>query len=233
MGIGFDAFNNTFSILSFRINTLRISSLLCLQNLCNVMCTEDLGGPSAIYSVWLDLGQQVFQGTQNPDILEASTALMRAALDHLRTNTDLFAQMTDNDLQLMLNGVQDCAEPEIRANWLRMLGVLGCLLPDVLVKKIIAFILETSLQEMDAWTISEATDALMDMFSDNDWDQIVLELNLVRKTKDLQRQLKTKLRQQKRELAERYPAVCTVRTNLSRFSKYMEEQQSKYAAQRK
>lgn len=212
---------------------MRISSLLCLQNLCNIMTTEDLGGPAAIYNVWLDLGQQVFQGTQQLDILEASTALMRAALEHLRTNADLFAQMTDNDLQLMLVGVQDCPEAEIRANWLRMLGLLGCLLPETLVKTIIAFILETCLKEQDAWTISEAVDSLMDMFSDNDWDEVSYELNLAQKSRQLLVQLKNKLRQQRRELGERYAAVCTVRTNLSRFSKYMEERQRTYTPKTK
>lgn len=207
---------------------MRISSLLCLHNLCNLMSTEDLGGPSAIYNVWLDLGQQVFQGTQNTDILEASTSLMRAALDHLKYSPDLFNKMTNDDLQLMLNGVEVCTEPEIRANWLRMLGVLGCLLPDALVKIIITFIVNASLQEQDAWAISEAMDALMDIFSDNDWDQIVYELNLVTRAKQLERVLKNKIQQQKRDLGERYSAVCTVRLNLSRFSEYMKSQQRKY-----
>lgn len=192
------------------------------------MVTEDLGGTQAIYQVWLDLGQQVFQGTQNTNILEASTSLMRAALEHLKHSPELFQQMSDNDLQLMLNGVQTCSEPEIRANWLRMLGVLGCLLPDTLVKVIMEFILETCAKEMDVWTISEALDSLMDMFSDNDWNQIAFELNLVQKSKELERLLKHKLRQQKRDLGERFMAVSTVRTNLSRFTKYIEQQQRKY-----
>lgn len=192
------------------------------------MTTEDLGGPSAIYSVWLDLGQQVFQGTQNTDILEASTSLMRASLEHLKLSPDLFKQMSDSDLQLMLNGVQVCEEPEIRANWLRMLGMLGGLLPETLVKVIIVFILETTAKEDDVWTISEAVDALMDMFSDNDWTQIAYDLNLVQKSRELEKLLKNKLRQQKRELGERYPAVCTVRTNLGRFAKYIENEQSNF-----
>lgn len=192
------------------------------------MTTEDLGGPKAIYNVWIDLGQQVFQGAQDETILEASTALMRAALDHLRANPELFAQMTESDLQLILNGVQICTEPEIRANWLRMLGVLGCLLPENLVKIIITCILVQCFKETDVWTLSEAIDALMDMFSDNDWNQISNELNLSKKTKELEKILKNKLRQQKRELAERYLAVCTVKTNLARFSKYIEAEQRKF-----
>uniref|UniRef100_A0A1B0CF12 SYO1-like TPR repeats domain-containing protein n=1 Tax=Lutzomyia longipalpis TaxID=7200 RepID=A0A1B0CF12_LUTLO len=217
--------------LAKKLKTLRISALLCLQNLCNTMSTEDLGGAGAIYSVWLDLGQQVFQGDNDAHLLEASTALMRASLEHLRNCPELFEKMTESDLQLMLNGVESCSEAEIRANWLRMLGILGCLLPENLVKIIITFILETSIKETDAWAISEAMDSLMDMFSDNDWLQIVYEVNLVQKSRELERSLKAKLRQQKRDLGDRYPAVATVRTNLVRFTKYIEAGLKKYKPQ--
>lgn len=192
------------------------------------MSTEDLGGPSAVYNVWLDLGQQVFQNSQDMALVEASTALMRATLDHLRSSPNLFNQITQNDLEMMLKGAEICSEPEIRANWLRMIGVLGCLLPENLVKNIIECLLQQCFKETDVWTLSEALDALMDLFSDNDWIQISNEVNLAQKTKELEKILKNKLRQQKRELAERYPAVCTVRTNLSRFTKYVESEQRKY-----
>lgn len=126
-----------------RLNSMQVSSILCLHNLCNTMTKEDLGGPEAIYRVWLDLGQQVFQGPQDILHLEATTSLMRAALEHLKTNKELFSEMTDNDLVLMLDGVKNCTESEIRANWLRMLGILGCILPENLVRVILTFILET------------------------------------------------------------------------------------------
>lgn len=192
------------------------------------MITEDLGGPSAIYNVWIDLGQQAFQGSLDDAVLEASTALMRAALQHLSTSPDLFKQMTDNDLDMIVKGVEGCNEPEIRANWLRMLGALGCLLSEERVKLILEFILHQCFKETDAWTLSEALDALMDMFADNDWNKISYELNLAQKIKELERVLKSKLRQQKKELGERYPAICTVRTNLARFTKYVESEQRKY-----
>lgn len=192
------------------------------------MTTEDLGGPSAIYGVWLDLGQQILHDLSNTAILEASTALMRATIAHLRTNPELFKQMTEDDLKLMLNGFSASNEPEIRANWLRSFGVLGCVLPEPLVKVIITFLLEQSLKETDAWTLSEAIDTLMDMFSDNDWNQISYELNLAQKTKELEKSLRARGRQQKRELADRYSAVVTVNTNLKRFTKYIEAEQRKY-----
>lgn len=157
------------------------------------MTTEELGGPQAIYSVWLDLGQQIFQIKQDYEVVEASSSLMRATLEHLKKSPELFKQVSESDLQLILDGVSNCDKSEVRANWLRMLGTLGCLLPENLVKKITEFILETTLREDDVWTISEALDSFMDMFSDNDWNQIVYELNVIAKSKELERMLKTKV----------------------------------------
>lgn len=173
---------------------MRVASLLCLHNLCNAMTTDELGGPTAIYNVWLDLGQQIFQIQQDYESLEASSSLMRATLEHLKKSPELFQQVSENDLQLILDGIQNCDKSEVRANWLRMLGTLGCLLNEPLVKKITDFILETALKEDDVWTISEALDSFMDMFSDNDWNQIVHDLNVIGKSKDLERILKTKVR---------------------------------------
>lgn len=161
--------------------------------MCNVLTTEELGGPSAIYNVWLDLGQQIFQIQQDYESLEASTSLMRATLEHLKKSPDLFQQVSESDLQLILDGIQNCDKSEVRANWLRMLGTLGCLLAEPLVKKITDFILETTLKDDDVWTISEALDSFMDMFSDNDWNQIVYDLNVVAKSKELEKNLKTKV----------------------------------------
>lgn len=86
------------------------------------MSCEDLGGSSAVYNVWLDLGQQVFQNSADIALVEASTALMRATLEHLRSSPELFEQFKQNDLELILKGAEVCREPEIRANNLRMLG---------------------------------------------------------------------------------------------------------------
>lgn len=211
---------------------MSVAALLCLHNLCNTLSTEELGGAEGIYAVWLDLGQQafMFQGPNDFESLEATTALMRAALEHLKGSPQLFSQMTGNDLELILNGVKGCEHAEVCANWLRMLGILGSFLLDpVLVRVIITFVLEIcSKSQIDAWTLSEALDSLMDIFADNDWNQITYELNLGQKSRELERTLKNKLRQQKRELGDRYPAVCTVRTNLSRFSKYIEGQLKNY-----
>uniref|UniRef100_A0A0A1XJ21 HEAT repeat-containing protein 3 n=1 Tax=Zeugodacus cucurbitae TaxID=28588 RepID=A0A0A1XJ21_ZEUCU len=215
--------------LLIKVKNLRISSLLCLQNLCNALSPEDLGGAKAIYDVWVELGQQVFKGPQDVSVMEPATSLMRATLERLKTNKELFSQMVENDLELIFNGVKNCSVAEIRANWLRMLGTLGCLLPENLVRIIITFIVEACSDEEDVWTISEALDALMDMFADNDWPKLIIELNLPEVLKKLEKMFRNKMRQQRRELKERYPAVQTVRTNLTRFIRYMETEADKYA----
>uniref|UniRef100_A0AAG5DWB3 SYO1-like TPR repeats domain-containing protein n=1 Tax=Anopheles atroparvus TaxID=41427 RepID=A0AAG5DWB3_ANOAO len=211
-----------------KLDSLRISAMLCLHNLCNNITTDDLGGSPAVYNVWIDLGQQVFQGQGNVKLLEASTSLMRATLEHLRKSPELFKQMTENDLQLMLNGVIGCEDAEIRANWLRMLGMLGCLLPEPLVKLIIDFVLNTCTSEADVWVLAEALDSMMDIFADNDWYAIVHELGMVAKCKQLDRVMREKMKRDKRQLGDRYPAVSTVRTNLGRFCKYLETEMKNY-----
>uniref|UniRef100_A0A182PM93 SYO1-like TPR repeats domain-containing protein n=1 Tax=Anopheles epiroticus TaxID=199890 RepID=A0A182PM93_9DIPT len=211
-----------------KLDAMRISAMLCLHNLCNNLSTEDLGGPAAVYNVWIDLGQQVFQGQRNEKLLEASTSLMRAALEHLRKSPELFQQMTENDLQLMLNGVTGCEDAEIRANWLRMLGILGCLLPEAHVKTIIDFVLNTCANEADVWVLAEALDSMMDIFADNDWHSIMHELGMIAKCQQLDRTMREKLKRDKRQLGDRFPAVSTVRTNLSRFCKYLETELKNY-----
>jgi HEAT repeat-containing protein 3 len=161
------------------------------------MTTEELGGAKAIYNVWLDVGNQIFQTQQDDATVEASTSLMRATLEHLKNSPELFKQVSEPDLALILNGVSACEKPEIRANWLRMLGSLGCLLVEPLVKKIAEFILDVTLKESDVWTISEALDSFMDMFSENDWNQIVFDLNVIGKSRDLEKTLKTKVRKRR------------------------------------
>lgn len=158
------------------------------------MSTEELGGAKAIYDVWLDLGQQIFQSDQDSDTIEASTSLMRATLEHLKGSPELFKQFSESDLQLILNGVEGYEKSEIRANWLKMLGSLGCLLDEPMVQKITEYVLNKCAAENDVWTMSEALDSFMDMFSEKDHNQIVHDLNVIKRSRELEKILKTKVR---------------------------------------
>lgn len=83
------------------------------------MDADALGGKDTLYQVWLVIGQQIFQNKQDSSLVEASTSLMRATLEHLKNYKYLFQQITDSDLQLILNGIQECEKSETRANLLR------------------------------------------------------------------------------------------------------------------
>lgn len=157
------------------------------------MDPEDLGGPQAIYSVWYELGLEVFQTDNNDDLMVAATGLMRAAIMHLKINKDLFAQMSEGDVQMILEGIESCENVSANANWMRMLGILGCLLPEPLVKKIIEFLVTSCQGELDMWTMSEGLDSMMDMFKDNDWHQISKDLNLPQQCKKIDKIFKNRV----------------------------------------
>lgn len=204
-----------------KVEKLRVSYLICLQNLCNVLPPEDLGGCSNLYNMWMILGQQAFRGSEDVSVMEAITSLMRSSLSLLKSRKDLFGQMTENDLNMIIEGASKCTDINIRVNWNRMLGTLGSLLSEPLVKAIVLFLLTYCAQEDDLWALSEGLDALMDIFAVDDWPQIIAELEMCDRVQALEELFKTKLRQQRRELKERRATVQTVKTNFSRFVFYL------------
>ncbi|XP_043654573.1 uncharacterized protein LOC122620944 [Drosophila teissieri] len=206
-----------------KVAKLRVSYLICLQNLCNVLPLEDLGGCSNIYNMWMILGQQAFRGSEDVAVMEAITSLMRSSLSLLKSRKDLFSQMTENDLNMIIEGASKCTDINIRVNWNRMLGTLGSLLSEPLVKAIVLFLLTYCAQEDDLWALSEGLDALMDIFAVDDWPQIIAELEMCDRVQALEELFKSKLRQQRRELKERRATVQTVKTNFARFVFYLKK----------
>ncbi|XP_017031711.1 HEAT repeat-containing protein 3 [Drosophila kikkawai] len=204
-----------------KLAKMRVSYLICLQNLCNVLTAENLGGYSDIYNMWMNLGQQAFKGTEDAAVMEAITSLMRSSLSLLKSRRDLFGQMTENDLNMIIEGASKCTVMDIRVNWNRMLGTLGSLLSESLVKAIVLFLLNSCAREDDLWALSEGLDALMDIFAVDDWPQIIAELEMCERVLALEELFKSKLRQQKRELKERKATIYTVKTNFARFVSYL------------
>ncbi|EDV43175.1 uncharacterized protein Dana_GF18357 [Drosophila ananassae] len=204
-----------------KVSKLRVSYLICLQNLCNVLSVEDLGGHTEIYNMWMNLGQQAFKGSEEAPVMEAITSLMRSTLSLLKSRRELFGQMTENDLNMIIEGASKCTVMDIRVNWNRMLGTLGSLLPEPLVKAIVLFLLNACSHEQDLWALSEGLDALMDIFAVEDWPQIIAELQMCERIQALEEIFKSKLRQQRRELKERRATIYTVKTNFARFVAYL------------
>ncbi|KAI9577092.1 hypothetical protein GQX74_011172 [Glossina fuscipes] len=73
-------------------------------------------------------------------------------------------------------------------------------------------------QEEDVWTLSEAFD---------DWPEIIMQMDLAKEVQKLEKTFRSKARSQRKELKERYAAVQTVRTNLTRFVIYLEKESMK------
>ncbi|EDW81628.1 uncharacterized protein Dwil_GK12176 [Drosophila willistoni] len=211
------------SQLQSKFTKMRVSHLLCLQNLTNLLKVDDLGGHQNIYNMWFQLGQQAFKGITDATIMEAITSLMRSSLLLLKSRKDLFQQMTEADLVLIIEGARSCPHLDIRVNWNRMLGTLGCLLAENLVKIIIVFLLDSCKLESDLWALSEGLDALMDIFAIEDWPEIIAELNMCESVKILEETFKSKLRQQRRDMKERRATIMTVKTNFSRFVTYLND----------
>ena len=81
--------------------------------------------------MWTEIGKVVFADADPTDIdlLESATSAMRAALQKLaEVRANVFKQLSVTDLEPMLNGERQCANPNVRANLLRILGNLALIL---------------------------------------------------------------------------------------------------------
>ncbi|KZC11750.1 HEAT repeat-containing protein 3 [Dufourea novaeangliae] len=174
-----------------QMHTLNCRAYLCLNNLISCLELDALGGMEKIYRMWVNIGTVVFKDANPNDteLLESATAAMRAILQKLsEVKPNVFNQLTLTDLQPMLNGERQCTNANVRANLLRILGNFALILinnnvPQTheLVKQVTVFLLDACMTESKAWVIAEALDAIMDIYSEDDSDQLAHEIELVGK----------------------------------------------------
>ncbi|XP_045501868.1 HEAT repeat-containing protein 3 [Colias croceus] len=218
-----------------KIYNLQTRALLCVNNMLSTLPINKLGGINGVYKIWVDAGKLVFKrNSDNVNLLESATAVMRAALDKikLRENNDaadnsLFSDLALSDIEIMLTGIKDCQVPEIRSNLIRMIGILALLLVNNLndttttvVCTITEFILEQAHKENEVWVLAEAIDTLVDLYSEDETDSIAAKVKLVEKLAILAPILKNKARQQRKLPKEYKVLVSTASSNLPRFIKY-------------
>ena len=216
-----------------QVHLLNCRAYLCLNNLISSLEIDTLGGMENIYRMWVDMGTVVFKDANPNDVelLESATAAMRAALERLsEAKANIFGQLTLTDIQPMLNGERQSANANVRANLIRILGNFALILmnndtPDAheLIKHVSLFLLDTSMAESKAWVMAESLDAIMDIYSEDDSDQLATEIGLVEKLHGLLPHFKAKVRQQKKSLGDNVAIVSTVNTNITRFIKYKEK----------
>lgn len=101
---------------------------------------------------------------------------------------------------MMLTGIKDCQVPEIRANLIRMIGILALLLVNKLndvtlnvIATITEFILEQAHKENEVWVLAESIDTLVDLYSEDETDILAAKVKLVDKLAALAPILKNKV----------------------------------------
>ncbi|XP_038207905.1 HEAT repeat-containing protein 3 isoform X2 [Zerene cesonia] len=217
-----------------KLYNLQTRALLCINNMLSTLPINKLGGVNGVYKIWVDAGKLVFkQNSDNVNLLESATAVMRAALDKIKlrennaAESSLFSDLALSDIEIMLTGIKDCQVPEIRSNLIRMIGTLALLLINNLndttttvICTITEFILEQAHKENEVWVLAEAIDTLVDLYSEDETDSIAANVKLVEKLASLAPILKNKARQQRKLPKEYKVLVSTASSNLPRFIKY-------------
>ncbi|XP_046602847.1 HEAT repeat-containing protein 3 [Neodiprion virginianus] len=218
-------------------HVLRCRAFLCLNNLISTLDVDGLGGVENLYRMWVEIGNVVFKEADQNDIalLESATAAMRAALQKLvEVRANVFSQLSMFDIQVMLNGEQQCPNPNVRVNLVRIVGNLALVFTNTntancreLVKHLSIFLLDACAKEPEVWVIAECLDAIMDIFAEDETNEVAAEIELVDKLRPLVQLLNNKIRQQKKRLGDNFYVVSTVKTNLNRFIKYKSAQLAK------
>ncbi|XP_012263420.2 HEAT repeat-containing protein 3 [Athalia rosae] len=220
-----------------QVHILRCRAFLCLNNLISSLDVDGLGGVDNLYRMWVEIGKVVFKEANPNDIelLESATAAMRAALQKLvEIHADVFSQLKMIDVHVMLNGEQQCSNPNVRVNLVRILGNLALAFTSTdtangreLVKLLSEFLLNACTTESEVWVIAETLDALMDVYTEDETNELAAQVELVDKLRLIAPILNAKIRQQKKKLGDNFLVVSTVRTNLIRFIKYKGAQLAK------
>lgn len=229
-----------------RLCALQCRSLLCLHNLASCFDLEELGGAEHVYSVWKQLAQLAFRhtyvcpaDTPNPnycntpehtELLEAVTTAMRGVVRKLtQVRTLLCQDLTPSDLQLMCQVAELCTETSVRVNIVSILGTFGNHLSTLLMddagcafrlKDIGLFLLELCGKDTEMGVVSEALDAIIDVFAEDHTDGVAREIHLVERLQRILPSFKNKIKSQRKHLGERYCEVVNVKMNVIGFIQY-------------
>ncbi|GFQ65066.1 HEAT repeat-containing protein 3 [Trichonephila clavata] len=210
-----------------RLDVVRNTALLCLNNIIQKLKVDDLEGPSKLNELWLNLGKLLFE-TDITDVeqVEAITRSLRAVVRKLAEAkcSSYFSHMTESDLELLINICNKSQDSRIKVHMISILGIIGCLLGNIntpssahLIKIIGSVLLEISSKSVDMWVIAEALDALIDVFAEDYVDHIAQEINLVEKLNHI---LPTLKKGKIKGYRDHQVVITTTKTNLIRFIKY-------------
>lgn len=216
-----------------RIHAVRCRALICIGNMVQALAAEGLGGIPGLVSMWSCLAQLAFVQMDSKDLelLEASTSACRSVLQTLASSvassgngsTPPLPCVSNEELRVLTQVGLQCSEPSVRTNVTRIMATLGCLLgahQTNVLKKVGQHLLEVSFKDPDTVVVTEALDAIFDIFGEDSTDSAATEIELVEKLRQLLPAFKSKVKQAKTMLPSHYPVIVTAKTNLIRFLKY-------------
>ncbi|XP_015177601.1 PREDICTED: HEAT repeat-containing protein 3 isoform X3 [Polistes dominula] len=183
-----------------------------------------------LYDIWCQTGKFVFEDKSEYDfeLLDSATAVLRACLQKLaKAQENYFSNLTVKDINPMLYCDRLFLNKNVGANVIRIFKHLALLIAQTdtqhkyeLMKYMSVFILLTCRDESCAWIKAECLDAVMDIFSDDETDQLAVELSLTSTLPSLVQDFKERVRQQKHLLKDKSGIISTVNENIKRFIKY-------------
>ncbi|XP_043496613.1 HEAT repeat-containing protein 3 [Polistes fuscatus] len=222
-----------------QINVLRCRAYLCAHNLLFISDISSANDMEDLYKIWCQIGKFVFGKGENEgfvlesnfELLDSAIAVMRACLQKLaKAETKYFSNLTVDDVAVMFNYNELFLNTNIGVNVIRMIGHLALIIAQTdnqhkydLLKNISIFLILTCKEVSSAWINAECLDALMDIFSDDETDQLAKELGITTELSELLIAFKQKVRQQKHLLRDKRDIISTVNDNIPRLIKYKEK----------
>ena len=216
---------------------LLIDSYLCLSNITEIMTLPQLGGGESIKNIWMNLCSILCSKPENLDLVDALSSCVRSLTNHV-CHQDAGVSLENvgvNDLEQLVTVFSAYNTEEssnTRTNIVNILGNFGCVatrnITDqqciIIVTKLSSWILDVVLQDACLRVALEGLDKLMDVFSEDDTDQVFANLNLLRKLQQISSLLKSRIKKERKSLADEDLAVAsTVKLNLQRFIGYKEK----------
>ncbi|XP_075217707.1 HEAT repeat-containing protein 3 [Lycorma delicatula] len=222
-----DILNNhtdTKNILK-KFQRLRSRAFHFINNLTSVLEPDDLGSPDNLFKMWSEIGHVIVNGDNDVEVIEASTNALRAILTKLVSmQYPGLSQMTQSDLEVLFRIVQNCKDNNVCANVTQVIGALGVFCANknlnFLLKDIGRFIIAIAERQGPLWLIAEALDTLMDVFAEDNTDNVAQEIALVSHLSAIAPVFKKKVRAERKTLGDHYALVTTANSNLTRFISY-------------
>lgn len=211
-----------------KFEKLEVHALLCINNLVSSMELEALGGLDNLHSVWQGLVQLTAtkHDGDRSDLLEAITSAMRAVIQKLAEHeSPKLLEVTEQDLHFLYEMGQQGNSPDIRVNAVRIVATFGAHFaknkkPHPMLVNLGVFLLEVACRDTELWVVAEALDSIFDVFGEDHLNNILSEIRLLDRLRQLLPMLKSKMKTNRKDLGEHLPVISTAKTNLIRFIKY-------------